>query len=69
MNKIVENKVQCNTCKGVLISESETIPVTCYCGNVTVLGGTVSLIRKGKKEIIEGIDYKEMSKFLLLEIA
>jgi hypothetical protein len=58
--KIIENKVKCNACGEVLVSNNPNKSVTCSCGSTTINGGLYELIR-------EGADYTEMTKYFLNE--
>lgn len=63
MGQIAENKVECLKCNTVVQSFTDS-PIACDCGHVKIGGGQTNLLRYN---LIEGVDYKELSNFLLLE--
>lgn len=56
--KIIRNAVKCNKCGQVIESVNPDITIKCSCGNVSIGGGCLQLIR-------EGNDFTEMTEYYL----
>lgn len=63
---INENKVRCNQCNDIVISESENVFKPCLCGAIKITGAKKDKIRllANDKPAISGHDYTELSTYL-----